>query len=115
MNNYQLHIYRLIVGDKSYIGSTWNIDERIKKHACNFNGYHNILRKGKDNLTLKIRTQLYIHKYKWKDVEIEILYIENVDNKDEFYKTKMEQLYINKFDSKNNGLNSVHANKKFAV
>ena len=115
MDNYQLHIYRLIIGDKSYIGSTWNIEKRMKTHACNIDGYHNILRRGKDNLTWKIRSQLYIHKYKWRDIEVEILYIEELDHKDEFYKTKMEQLYINEYDSKRNGLNTQHANKNYAV
>jgi len=98
-----LTIYKFDINGMIYIGSSWDFDRRKIKHknTCyNENSskyYYEIYKYIRDN------------NIDWNDITIEDIYTHELDEKNDLLRRQTEQKYIDKYDSKNNGLNTYNA------
>lgn len=92
-------IYRFIVHDKIYVGSTFDYDLRMRTHMFNLKSNTNKLYKYINECNLDFNS-----------INIEILYVsKKFLIKDYLIKHLIEQHFINLFDSIENGLNTYNA------
>ena len=96
--NYNFVIYKIEVGKKIYIGSTWDYEKKIKTHMQYY-------KKSKNKLYNYIN-ELEIE---WEDLNIEILDKCFLNDKCEIKRRMKQQEFINKYNSnsKIEGLNSI--------
>jgi len=95
---YKFHINKMI-----YIGSTWNIDERLSKHKCR------CYDENSNNYNCEIYKYIRENNIDWNNIIIENIYTQKLDEKNNLLRRQTEQKYIDKYDSKNNGLNTINA------
>lgn len=90
MDIYSIYTLTNIITGKKYVGYTGNIHTRLKRHKSSVNS--------------GVKTKLYdaIRSYGWNNFTFEVVYRSN----DKMHTLKiMENYYINKFNSYNNGYN----------
>jgi len=98
-----LTIYKFHINGLNYIGSSWDYDNRKiyhKRDCYNENSskyYYEIYKYIRDN------------NIDWDDITIEDIYNKELDEKNNLLRRQTEQKYIDEFDSKNNGLNTINA------
>jgi len=98
-----LTIYKFDINGMIYIGSTWDFDKRIREHKCRC--YNENDKRNHCKLYKHIRN----NNIEWDNINVECIYTQELNEKNKLLKRQTEQIYIDKYDSKNNGLNHVNA------
>jgi len=98
-----LTIYKFDINGMIYIGSSWEYDIRKSKHK--YDCYNELSR----NYYCEIYKYIRDNNIDWNDITIEDIYNKELDEKNKLLKRQTEQIYIEKYDSKNNGLNTYNA------
>ena len=98
-----LTIYKFDINSLIYIGSTWNYNNRLSKHK------HDCYNENISDYNCDIYKYIRDNNIDWNDIIIEKIYMIELDEKNDLLKRQTEQKYINKYDSKNNGLNTKNA------
>lgn len=93
-------IYIIKVGKLVYVGSTWNSAECFINHM---NLYKN------ENIDTKLYNEIRNADLEWKDLELKIITKRFIKKHCELERRKIQQIYINKYDSVRNGLNDRNA------
>ena len=93
-------IYYIKVGNLYYIGSTWDYAECLLKHKKCYKYEH---------IDSKLYDEIRNADFEWKDLEIKVLNKIFMKRHIEIERRKLQQIYIDKYDSVNNGLNEHNA------
>ena len=96
MDKIYLYIYKISIGDKSYIGSTYNYSQykiNIINRIKNTNRYS------------KIAEYIDLNDIEDTEIIIEIIYKKEIQNKDKEFKNQITNEFIDLYDSINNGFN----------
>jgi hypothetical protein len=65
--------------------------------------------KNSNNYYYQIYKYIRENNIDWNDIIIEDIYNEELDERNDLLRRQTEQKYIDKYDSKNNGLNTINA------
>jgi len=98
-----LTIYKFDINGMIYIGSTWNYDTRLSRHK------YSCYNENSKNYYCHIYKYIRENNVDWNDIIIEDIYNQELNEKNKLLKRQTEQIYIDKYDSKNNGLNTINA------
>lgn len=98
-----LTIYKFDINKMIYIGSSWDYDERLANHK------YNCYDENSNNYNCELYKYIRENNIDWNDITIEDIYTQELDEKNNLFKRQTEQKYIEKYDSKNNGLNTRNA------
>jgi hypothetical protein len=93
-------IYYIKVGNLYYIGSTWDYAECVLYHKAYYKNEH---------IDSKLYDEIRNADFEWKDLEIKVLTKVFMKRHIEIERRKLQQIYINKYDSVNTGLNDRNA------
>ena len=93
-------VYYIKVGKLYYIGSSWDYAECLLKHM-NYYKY--------EHIDSKLYDEIRNADLEWKDLEIKVLAKVFMKRHIEIERRKIQQAYIDKYDSVNNGLNERNA------
>ena len=96
-------IYKFDINSMIYIGSTWNFNYRITQHMETCYDDNHIA------YNCEIYKYIRNNNIYWNDISIEVIYTQELDEKDDLLKRQTEQKYIDQYDSKNKGLNTINA------
>ena len=106
MDEYTFVIYKFLVKDKIYIGSTYNFNRRIYEHKYKLNL----------NYSYALYQYMIECKLTFDNIKIEIIYTSHpLKTKDVLIQRLIEQHFINLYDSVNNGLNTRDAYVSISV
>ena len=98
-----LTIYKFDINGMIYIGSSWDFDRRKIKHK---NTCYN--EKSRD-YNYQVYKYIRDNNIDWNDITIEDINTHELDEKNDLFKRQTEQKFIEKYDSKNKGLNTRNA------
>ena len=93
-------IYYIKVGNLYYIGSTWNYAECVLHHKAYYKNEH---------IDSKLYNEIRNADFEWKDLELKVITKVNMNRHIEIERRKLQQIYIEKYDSVNAGLNERNA------
>ena len=96
---YKVIIYIIKVGKLVYVGSTWNSYECICNHMSRYKN---------ENNDSKLYNEIRNADLEWKDLEIKIINKIFIKKHSEIERRKIQQVYIDKYDSVKNGLNDIN-------
>ena len=93
-------IFYIKVGKLYYIGSTWDYAECLLKHKKYYKNDHS---------DSKLYDEIRNADFEWKDLEIKVLTKVFMKQHIEIERRKLQQIYIDKYDSHKSGLNERHS------